>query len=681
MVVVLTSLAAPVGASEWVPAVCGGARAADYCDNNATMQGWERDVRALQALYRDCGGPYNWPPWIVWGDVPGFSGTRSDWDAICTSSGSELACEADGRVTLISVAQGLYLSCPKGFPKEFSDMHELTVLRMDVVLRPSGGADIADFFKRLIGLEKLREISLAENSLIGEMPQLCDYGSFSASAGKLTVLRLNNNALTGPPASSLACLILLTELDVSNNQLTGQLNDTWASLVNLQTLRLSRNPALGGTIPTAWFVSSGGLNSLLHLEAEHCGLTGTIPTDIGAAVQLETMKLGNNLLTGQLPASITSLTDLKVLDVSWNQLSGTLPADLFTNLYFWLKDVDLSHNLLNGSIPLMSTNGPTLATLDLSSNYLAGSIPALASLGSLKVLSLADNLLDGSIPDLCGTSSMVDLALQGNALAGAIPDLACLVQMKTLDASNNQLSSGLGSWLGNGNLNSVNLAGNELAGDLPATLCGIRSTTLDLRGNLLTGAVPESIGDCEELKSLYLGAAPEDLGRTSGAAGGTAPTLPSETAMAKLTKLKTFSLAGMGLTGTVPTSLFSLTGLNSLDLSYNSLEGSIPEVAAGGLQSLFSLVMEGNELTGVVPASLLTLPNLLQLLVADNQLTGVESPPASSTIVLTGVYLAGNRLTAIPTVVQNMTALTVLDLSRNLLAAGPYKPPPSSQLN
>jgi len=675
MVVVLASLAAP--AQAWVPAVCGGDRAATYCDDGgAAMEGWEKDVRALQALHRDCGMGLPWgytPEAVPWQPVPLFSGSRSDWDDTCTTGGDELACDADGRVTLINIKpdmMALYqLNCPLGLPAEFNDMVELSVLRMDVVLRTSGGANISHFFQPLLSLTKLREISLANNDLTGEMPQLCDFDSFSASAGKLSVLRLNNNALTGPPASSLACLTVLTELDVSNNQLVGQLPDTWASLVQLQTLRLFTNYNLGGTIPAAWFVSSGGMGSLLHLEAEYCSLSGTIPTDIGAADSLETMKLGNNLLTGPLPASITSLTDLKTLDVEHNQLSGALPAILFANVYFKLTDVDMSNNQLNGSIPSMSTNGPALVRLDLSSNQLSGSVPALASLSNLVQLSLADNLLDGVITDLCGTSSsMEDLQLQGNALDGAIPDLSCLGQMETLDASNNKLSSGLGSWLSNANLESVNLAGNDLTGDLPATICGVRTKTLDLRGNLLTGAVPESIGDCTQLKSLYLGAAAQHLGRTSGVASGTTPTLPSATAMAKLTDLTTLSLAGLGLTGTVPTTIFSLPILSVLDLSHNSLTGSIPEVTA---EKMISLTLEGNALTGSVPASLLTLPMIFVLLLADNQLTGIESPTASSTIALTGIYLAGNRLTAIPTVVQDMAALTVLDLSRNLLAAGP----------
>jgi Leucine-rich repeat (LRR) protein len=605
----------------------------------------------------------------VWNPIPNFAGTRADWDAVCTSSGDELACDGDGRVILIHVKQLISLYCPLlGLPSEFSDLLELSVFRMDDKLKGSGGIDLANFMGPLLGLTNLREISLSRNRLTGSMLGLCDIISFAASATKLEMLKLDNNALVGRPAASLDCLIKLNELDVSHNGLTGQLPDTWADLGQLKILRLSYNEALGGTLPTAWFIGSGGMNKLKTFEAERCALMGAIPTDIGALEDLEHMILENNVLTGPLPASVASLVDIRTLNIKNNRLSGSLPANLFTALT-WLTDLDISYNRLNGSIPQMSTNWPMVRTLDLSNNYLEGSIPLLGSLGDLQSLVLANNLLNGSIPDLSALTILDTIQLQHNRLSGALPDMSNLRQLTTLDASVNLLTSGLGSWLGSSKLTSVNLARNLFTGQLPATICGRALQTLDLRGNNLWGTIPESIGNCDQLKSLHLGAAVHRLGSVSS---GQAASLPSAAAMAQLVRLTELSFAGLGLAGTVPASLFALPALRYLDLSYNDLTGTVPDVTAGGLQQLISLDLESNNLTGVVPASLLTLPRLLELLLADNHLTGIETPTSSSsTIFVTDLHLAGNNFSSIPAMLQNMTDLTTLDLSGMQLAGSP----------
>lgn len=607
-------------------------------------------MRALQALHRDCAGGRSWQSWTpgVWEKVPDFSGTRSDWDTVC-AIGSELDCDSNGRVTLIHVTQFISFYCPLGLPMEFCEMSELSHIQMDQVLRASGGLDVAHIIGPLLSLTNLRVISFAKNSLTGVMPALCNFDSFSDSATKLEKLMLGYNALTGRLATALGCLTQLEELDVTFNQLTGELPDTWASMRNLKTLRLSSNEALGGTIPTAWFASSGGMNKLVTLEAEWCGLTGTIPTDFGALNNLETVKLNYNSLTGSLPASVASLVNLKVLYISRNQFSGSLPANLFTALNRWLEDVDLSNNMFTGAIPQMSTDWPAITKLDLSNNYLEGSIPSLTSISGMSTLTLANNRLNGSIPDLSRCYYLSTLQLQHNAFEGALPDLSRSSMLITIDMSTNGFSSGLGTWLGTNkpSLTSVNVASNNLTGELPSTLCYARLQTLDLRGNNLWGTVPESIASCTQLVSLHLGTATHNLGRQQSLSGASA--LPSSSALAKLTRLTELSFAGLGLVGALPTSLFSLPALEHLDLSHNNLTGALPEVTAGGLEDLVSLKLEGNKLTGLIPASLLTLPRLLELLLTDNLISGVQS--TSSTIKLVDLHLAGNSLAAFPAVV------------------------------
>ncbi|KAF9129063.1 hypothetical protein BGW39_004490 [Mortierella sp. 14UC] len=109
-------------------------------------------------------------------------------------------------------------------------------------------------------------------------------------------------------------------------------------------------------------------------------------------------------------------------------------------------------------------------------------------------------------------------------------------------------------------------------------------------------------------------------------------------------------LAGQGLSGTLPESIGSLTGLQYLllyynnlsgpipsslaylpllilDLSHNRLSGSLPSSAPGWV-NLGTLSLEQNALTGSLPDWITTLPNLHSLAIGQNSFTtGDPIPP------------------------------------------------------
>ncbi|WOK95895.1 putative leucine-rich repeat receptor-like protein kinase [Canna indica] len=118
----------------------------------------------------------------------------------------------------------------------------------------------------------------------------------------------------------------------------------------------------------------------------------------------------------------------------------------------------------------------------------------------------------------------------------------------------------------------------------------------------------------------------------------------------RVTELKLFN---MGLEGTLSSEIGSLTGLQSLDLSYNKdLEGELPSSIGmlkqlhtlrliackfsgiipnelGNLQNLKILALNSNQFSGKIPASLGRLSHLQYLDLADNQLNGTL--PTSAT--------------------------------------------------
>ncbi|MDE0126002.1 MAG: M12 family metallo-peptidase [Bryobacterales bacterium] len=108
-------------------------------------------------------------------------------------------------------------------------------------------------------------------------------------------------------------------------------------------------------------------------------------------------------------------------------------------------------------------------------------------------------------------------------------------------------------------------------------------------------------------------------------------------------RVKELNLNAVGLTGTIPPVLGSLTKLKWIYLSDNSLTGPIPPELAN-LAELEVLAFPMNDLTGPIPAWLGNLPNLRVIQLYENDLTG-----------------------PIPSNLANLAALEHLELSRNEL--------------
>ena len=216
----------------------------------------------------------------------------------------------------------------------------------------------------------------------------------TGSDGRVTVLELPSNSLSGAIPTVVGDLTGLEVLDLSGNGLTGEISAALESLTALRTLDLSGN-----------------------------GLTGEIPAALESLTALRTLDLSGNGLTGEIPSDLGDLTALTTLDLSANDLGGGIPSDLgkLTNL----QVLYLASNNLNRPIPVELGNLTNLTELDLSGNGLSGSIPAeLDKLANLQVLDLSGNRrLTGAIPEGLGNLEHLDAVyLDGNNLnSGCIP--------------------------------------------------------------------------------------------------------------------------------------------------------------------------------------------------------------------------------------------------------------------
>jgi Leucine rich repeat N-terminal domain/Leucine rich repeat/Leucine Rich Repeat len=154
--------------------------------------------------------------------------------------------------------------------------------------------------------------------------------------------------------------------------------------------------------------------------------------------------------------------------------------------------------------------------------------------------------------------------------------------------------------------------------------------------------------------------------------------------------LRHVELSGNSLNGTVPVTFFNATELHILSLADNLFTGGIPVPAPGRLTNLQVLNLSANGLVGTVPDDITRLPNLTYLALANNYLSGdlrsggfasLESLDLSSNLIngsipadfgtrnLKLLNLSSNRLTGQipPEFGLNFLANSTIDLSFNNL--------------
>lgn len=284
------------------------------------------------------------------------------------------------------------------------------------------------------------------------------------------------------------------------------------------------------------------------------------------AIQLASMNV-----SGQLTGDMWQLSELVTLDLSYNKfLTGPIPPSI-SNLEK-LTSLLLVGCGFSGPIPDTIGTMENLYTLSLNSNGLTGEIPA--SLGNLNVywLDLADNKLTGSIPVSSGTK----------------PGLDKMIHTKHFHFGHNQLSGTIPDKIFNQNMSLIHVL---------------------FENNQLSESIPETLGSLPHLEVLRL-----DRNFLSGPV----PNLSS------LTGLQELYLANNKLTDTIP-DLTGMNGLHHMDLSNNTFDASTFPSWVLNLQSLTTLVMENVGLTGNIPTTLFSLAQLQTITLKSNKLDGTDN--------------------------------------------------------
>ncbi|PHU19013.1 hypothetical protein BC332_10164 [Capsicum chinense] len=261
--------------------------------------------------------------------------------------------------------------------------------------------------------------------------------------------------------------------------------------------------------------------------------------------------LNGNKLRGSIPGSFQHLKSLLYFSLCDNSLKGRLPTFLgqmpsLRSILLYGRGQSSLHEIAF-RIDLGTWSEPDSSLLLCISMYLCKNFfdqtipPELGSLPSLEYLDLSYNFLSGKIPDQLGNiKSLMGLYLIDNQLSDKLPDQ-------------------LGNLV---NLEELNLQNNEFIGPLPSTFKSLKKLTY----LYITDVVGES-SSFPDLSGMKF--------------------------------LRILTLRNCSIADRIPKWIWNLSGLQYLDLSFNSLFGGIPEEVDNSLNYIF---LRKNKLNQIIPA-------------------------------------------------------------------------------
>ncbi|KAJ1419318.1 Leucine-rich repeat [Sesbania bispinosa] len=494
---------------------------------------------------------------------------------------------------------------------------------------------------------------------------------------------------------------LVIGLDLSEESISGGLFENSTSLFSLQHLQklnLAYNYFNFSVIPSGF----SKLEKLTYLNFSHAGFGGQIPTEISHLTRLVTLDLSlfsddpyspyyyftgeelklENPNLGKFVQNLTSIRQLYL-----DGVSITAEGREWCNALLPLRDLQelsMSQCGLSGPLDSSLTRLKNLSLIILDGNDFSSPVPGtFANFKNLTTLSLAYCGLTGRFPHKIfqiETLSVIDISYNYNLL-GFLPDFPPNGSLQSIWVGNTSFYGALPNSIGNSrHLSQLVISTCQLNGTIPNSVSNLTALTyLDLSHNSLTGPMPNSVSNLTALSYL-------DLSYNSL----TGP-MPSFGMNNKLTHL---DLSHNALSGSIPSSLFTLPLLKQIDLSHNhfsqldesvnvsssvlqtlnlnsnNLSGPFPEFIFH-LHALNNLDLSSNKFHGLVQLTkLLKLTNLTRLDLSYNNLSfdeNVRDVDSSSFPNIGTLNLASCNLKTFPGFLRNLSTLSSLDLSHNLI--------------
>ncbi|XP_014511924.1 probable LRR receptor-like serine/threonine-protein kinase At4g36180 isoform X1 [Vigna radiata var. radiata] len=533
--------------------------------------------------------------------------------------------------------------------------------------------------KTLPCFRSLKSLVLSRNYLKGTIPD------WLGQLEQLQELDLSYNFLSGSISTSLGNLSSLTILILESNEFNGSLPDDLGKLFNLETLRVATN-SLTGIVSERNLLS---LKNLKELSLSSPGLNFDFDSEWVPPFQLKHIRLG--YVRNKFPAWVfkqsslkyltigDSTTSFEPLDKFWkfatqlefislerNTINGDMSNVVLNSKVVWLVGnnlgggvpritsevvvLHLRNNSLSGSISTIlcqiMTNKSNLVHLNMAYNNLSGELTdCWKNWESLVLINLGHNNLKGKIPNSMGSlSNLRCLSLGNNMLSGEVPlSLKECHNLWIFDVGHNNLSGVLPSWFGQ-NIKGLKLGSNQFSGTIPRQICQLYSLmVMDFSSNRLSGSIPDCLHNITTMVANY--ASTRRVGFILNFPGFSITVVTSIQILIKGNELSyvdlmnVIDLSNNNLYGNVPSDVYMLTGLQSLNLSHNHLIGTISEEIVN-LKSLESIDLSRNNFSGQIPSSMSNLHYLEVLNFSFNNFMG--KIPSGTQLGFTELSYIGN---------------------------------------
>lgn len=527
-------------------------------------------------------------------------------------------------------------------------------------------------------LQNLKVFSCSKCGLIGTLPT--ELGDLK----QLSSLRLDGNSISGSLPPFLESLTYLSALDLSSQSASPGLRGPLLSFQNSKNLRklYLNNNSLSGTIPSN-FLSSVDSTTFETADLSQNSLTGSIPgglANIIHDVYLERNEISSiderNCKNAEIkafgcdgvlcpPGTSNSLgRQVSILESCMPCSSAIYYGTIICNETSLSNGTSLGSEGNSNSITevqrnwsdaeilnklYLATGGPSWVE---SSNWLSTVKPICSWYGikclsqsgeAVESIALKSNNLQGDLPsEIFLLRELRSLVLDGNPINADFKSMHLAPNLRIVDFSHTHVKS-LEGLAPNSQLTDLHLASASLGGSFPSEILSIASLErLTLDDNAITGNFPVNIDRLQKLEWLsahdnkFTGTLPETIGNIqtleflmlenndfSGSLPESLSTLP---------KLWFIDLSnqggdgGKGLSGPLPSFSTGFTSLRRIDLSHNSLSGT---VSASFLSSVDPYLLEkadfsSNKIQGKLTAAVSRF-RAETYSFQDNEITGLET--------------------------------------------------------
>lgn len=310
--------------------------------------------------------------------------------------------------------------------------------------------------------------------------------------------------------------------------------------------------------------------TILGLALPRHNMTGSIPEDIDGLLNLVYLDLSYNRVGGSLPESIGGLNSLQYLNLEFMCLMGKFPtAANFSALQF----LNLRHNFFHGPIP-GAKNLPLIKDINLSYNRADTHVDVMDVDTNITYLHSQcpfynSTGFEGSVSSsFWGLSMMTNVSLKGNSLTGPIliDTSSPLAPLESLHLSNNLLVGPILRLVEYfPSIRYLDLSCNQFNGQIRSEIFSAITEVIyfNISDNIFRGSLPSSIGSLSNIQTLSMFA---NILQYS---------IPERITV--LSALKHLSLGrGNCFTGPIPDSIGNLTSLEYLEISGAQLTGAIP---------------------------------------------------------------------------------------------------------